>query len=219
MDQIFYYFPDGPLFLAFLSGAVILGMTPGADMTFVAATSVKNGWRTGWAASTGIFFGCFVHILFAVFGLSALLMASETAFSAVKYLGAGYLLYLAYNALKKPTPKVGENCPDGLKGGGRWVAFRRGFLVNILNPKVGLFFLAFLPQFTDPEKGYLGLQIFILGLIFNCIGTLVNLTVSVAAEKSLKKLSARPLARKIGRWLTASLFTALAVRLAVAERE
>jgi len=218
MDQVINLFPDAPLFLAFLSGAFILALTPGADMAFVAATSVTKSWRAGWAAAAGIFFGCFVHISFAVFGLSALLMASETAFSVVKYAGAAYLLYLAYKALRNSQPASIERA-NGPTATGYWGAFRRGFLINILNPKVGLFFLAFLPQFTDPAKGSPALQIFILGVIFNCIGTGTNLMVAIGAEKSLKRLSAKPLAKKIGRWLTATLFSALALRLALAGRE
>lgn len=219
MESLYYFFPETTLFLTFLTGAVILGLTPGADMALVATTAVSRGWKAGWAASAGIFTGCFVHILFAVFGLSALLMASETAFTVVKYAGAGYLLYLAWQALRNNEPVLAPKKQAAKKDGSYFGAFRKGFLVNVLNPKVGMFFLAFLPQFTDPEKGSLGLQIFILGVIFNCIGTMANLGVSVAAEKSLKQLSTKPLAWKIGKWITASLFSALALRLAFSEQK
>jgi len=216
MEWVVTLFPEWPVFLAFASGALLLNLTPGVDMAFVSATSLSRGRRAGIFASLGIFTGCMGHILFAVMGLSALLVASETAFAIVKYLGAGYLLYLAVMALRAGDEGKTANATVPASG---WQVFRKGFLVNLLNPKVGMFFLAFLPQFTSGAKGSLALQILVLGLYFNVQGLFVNAAVALASAAASKKVAGSAAYRKGLRWLTATLFSALAVRLAFVSRQ
>lgn len=216
MEWLVALFPEWPVFFAFASGALLLNLTPGVDMAFVTASALAQGRRAGLCAALGIFAGCMGHILLAVVGLSALLVASETAFTAVKYLGAGYLLYLAVMALraKSEAKAAAANVPAS-----GWRVFRKGLFVNLLNPKVGMFFLAFLPQFTDPAKGELGLQVLALGLFFNVQGLAVNAAVAAGSALMAGRVSGSEAYRRSMRWLTASLFSALAIRLALTTRQ
>ena len=216
MQWVVTHLPDWPVFLAFVSGALLLNLTPGVDMAFVTASALARGRRAGMYAALGIFAGCMGHILFAVFGLSALLVASETAFTLVKYAGAGYLLYLAILALRA---KDGVKAEAAAVPGSGWHVFRKGLLVNLLNPKVGMFFLAFLPQFTSAAKGSLAGQILVLGLYFNVQGLVVNALVATASAAASKTIAASAALRRWIRWLTATLFSSLAVRLALTSRE
>ena len=160
---------DLPLFI--LSG-LILNITPGADSLYILSHSLSRGWRHGALAALGIGAGCGGHILAAALGISALIAASATAFSLIKWVGALYLLYVGISMLRsKPStaPKA-----DSLDWPARKV-FGQGFLTNILNPKVALFFLAFVPQFITPEAPSKALAFIVLGFIFTFNGTLWNL--------------------------------------------
>jgi threonine/homoserine/homoserine lactone efflux protein len=152
--------------LPFLAASLALNLTPGADMTYVIARSASQGRA--------------VHTVLAVVGVSALLQHSETAFLIVKYAGAAYLLYLAWKAIRS-----GDTAPSTERHLGRaglWRVFREGALTNLLNPKVALFILAFLPQFVDPAKGSAALQILLLGMLFNIGGTAINVIVACFAD-------------------------------------
>src|SRR5215207_10122128 len=131
--------PAWPVFLSFVAAGLALNIVPGADMTFVIAAAARGGRRDGVVAALGIGTGTFVHILAAVLGLSAILASSQTAFNAVKWIGAAYLLWLAVSLLRSGRDKQAGQNPSG--SGLR--LFRAAALVNILNPKVALFFLAF----------------------------------------------------------------------------
>lgn len=200
----------------FLVAALALNLTPGADMTYVIARTATQGRAAGVAASFGIAGGSVVHTTLAAFGVSAILAHSETAFIMVKTVGAAYLLYLAWKALANGTARAAA--PRDLPRVSLWRLFAEGMLTNILNPKVALFILAFLPQFVDPKAGPVWLQILFLGTLFNISGTTVNciVTLSTAAAAGLLRGSAG-----IGRWLnrlSALVFVGLAIRLALAER-
>src|SRR5688572_9424992 len=148
--------PHWPIFLSFVVAGLALNIVPGADMTFVIAAAARGGRRAGTIAALGIGAGTFVHILAAVVGLSAILASSQTAFNVIKWLGAAYLLWVAVSLLR--AGRATES--DGARpAGSGWRLFRAAALVNILNPKVGLFFLAFLPQFIDPQAAMPALQI------------------------------------------------------------
>ena len=202
--------------LPFLAAALALNLTPGADMTYVIARSATQGRAAGIAASLGVSAGSVVHSVLAALGVSALLQHSETAFLAVKYAGAAYLLYLAWKAIRAGGKgiAIGQKlAPISL-----WRVFGEGALTNLLNPKVALFILAFLPQFVDPTRGNAALQILLLGAIFNVGGTSVNAIVACSAS-----MAARALGSSAGfsRWLnrvSALVFVGLAVRLALTER-
>jgi threonine/homoserine/homoserine lactone efflux protein len=200
----------------FLVAALALNLTPGADMTYVIARSATQGRAAGFSASFGIAAGSLVHTSLAAFGVSAILAHSEAAFLTVKALGAAYLLYLAWKALASSGLRA--EATRSLPPASLHRLFAEGMLTNILNPKVALFILAFIPQFVDPKSGPVWLQILFLGTLFNIGGTTVNCLVAwstVAAAKMLRGSA------NIGRWLnrlSALVFLGLAIRLALTER-
>ena len=209
----------------FILACLALNLTPGADMTYVIARSATQGRGAGIAGAFGVSAGSVVHSLLAAFGVAALLQHSAAAFTAVKIVGAGYLLYLAWKAWRAPMRAVGVDAATQPLRPQRSLLriFGEGALTNLLNPKVALFILAFLPQFVDPHRGAPALQILLLGLIFNIGGTLVNCLVAIFASGTASLLKRR-LANnsgRIGQWLnrcTAVIFVGLAVRLALVER-
>lgn len=203
--------PAWPAFLGFALAGLALNLVPGADMAFVAASAARSGRRAGVTAALGIGAGTLVHILAATFGLSALLASSEAAFNAVKYAGAAYLLWVAFT-LVRTKPAAAAPPPAAAR------LFRAAMLVNILNPKVALFFLAFLPQFVDPAARAPAAQIFCLGLWFDLVGTLVNVAIALAAAGAAARLAYIGWLGKAARWLAATLIGTLALRLALAAR-
>jgi len=207
--------PDWPLFLSFVVAGLALNIVPGADMTFVVATAARGGRRDGVVAALGIGAGTLFHIVAAVLGLSAILASSQTAFNLIKWIGAAYLLWLAVSLLR--DGRRAEAGAPGPAGPGRGV-FRAAMLVNMLNPKVAVFFLAFLPQFVDPEAAVPALQILCLGLWFGLVGTLVNIAVALAAAGTAARLRHVAWLGRAARWLAATAIGALAVQLALSRR-
>ena len=167
---------DPQTFLLFLAGALLLNITPGPDMAFTLATSAKSGPRAGLAAAAGVGTGAFVWAVLTAAGLAALLAASEHALTAIRIAGGAYLLYLAVK-----TYRQRHEAHDAKGAAGFAKAFRAGALTNLLNPKVGLFYLAFLPSFADPAAGPVWLQILALGTVFSVSGALVLAAVAFAA--------------------------------------
>ena len=208
--------PPLATFLAFALAGLALNIVPGADMTFVIASAARGGRRDGIIAALGIGGGALVHVLAAVLGLSALLAASQTAFTLIKWIGAAYLLYIAVSLILSRGGTDAEDLPRRHLSG--WRLFRAAALVNILNPKVALFFLAFLPQFIDPNAKVPALQILCLGLWFDFVGTLVNCVVAIAAADTAARLRHVSWLSTTARWFAATAMGALAVRLAFAER-
>ena len=207
-------FPVEPLtLLAFVPAGLALNLTPGADMMFCLGQGLKSGRRAAMAANFGIALGGMVHTLLAALGLGALVKAHPAAFEAIRWLGVGYLLWLAAGALRaSPFAAEARVVPTAA---GR--AFWQGLMVNLLNPKVILFILAFLPQFVDPVRPILP-QFLTLGVVFSLGGLLVNGAVGVFAGSIGQRL-ARSAA--LSRWLSrvsAGIFGALAVRLALMPR-
>jgi len=207
--------PPLATFLAFALAGLALNIVPGADMTFVIASAARGGRRDGVTAALGIGGGALVHVLAAVLGLSALLAASQAAFTLIKWIGAAYLLYIAVSLILSRGGTDAENLPRRHLSG--WRLFRAAALVNILNPKVALFFLAFLPQFIDPDAQVPALQILCLGLWFDFVGTLVNCLVAIAAADTAARLRHVTWLSTAARWFAATAMGALAVRLAFAE--
>jgi threonine/homoserine/homoserine lactone efflux protein len=207
--------------LLFIVTGLLLNIAPGVDFLYVLSRSASGGTRAGVWAALGIGAGCLVHITAAALGLSAVLASSAIAFSVVKWVGAAYLVYVGLTMVLKRREII-EIVPHAGSPGAKRVpvsvVFWQGFLTNALNPKVALFFLAFVPQFIDatsPTKVYAFL---FLGAIFNTTGTLWNFFVAWAAGY----LSARlRLASSTGLWLNRSLgalFIALGVRLGLSGR-
>jgi threonine/homoserine/homoserine lactone efflux protein len=149
--------------LTFSLAAYLLIVIPGPAVLYVIARSIDQGRMAGMMSVLGIAVGAFVHTVAAAMGISAVLAASAFAFGIVKYLGAAYLVYLGISTLLKKPEKKETIVIEPLS---HWHIFRQGIVVNVLNPKAALFFLAFLPQFTNPARGAVSLQMVILGLIF-----------------------------------------------------
>ena len=206
--------PVDPLtLLAFIPAGLALNLTPGADMMFTLSQGLRGGPRAGMAANAGIAAGGLIQTLIAGLGLGALVAAHPMAFDAIRWAGVAYLLYLALQMLRsgplatgpaaqaRPLPRV----------------FLDGMLVNLLNPKVILFILAFLPQFVDPARAVLP-QFMILGLVFALGGLVVNGIVAVFAGGLGQRLAT---SATVVRWLGragAAIFTGLALRLALLQK-
>jgi threonine/homoserine/homoserine lactone efflux protein len=206
--------PEKAAFLTFLIAALALNIAPGPDMLYVIGRSVGQGRRAGIVSSLGVFVGCWVHILAAAFGIAALLRSSPMAFNVVRYAGAAYLIYLGIRLLAQKTNLVSQP----LKAESLTSIFRQGAITNILNPKVAIFFLAFLPQFIDAHRGSVALQIVLLGLIFNVGGTLVNLAVAYAGGTLGESLRRNQSIARLQRRFTGLIFVGLGLRLAWQKR-
>lgn len=202
-------------FWAFALASFALNLVPGPDMTFSATSGARGGVRVGLAAALGIFAGCLVHIAAAVVGLSALIAASAEAFAILKWIGAAYLLYMAWTLFRAPPAAAGGAAAPALTAR---QAFRSGALVNILNPKVGLFFLAFIPQFVDPAAASPALTILFFGLWFNTVGTVVNGLVALTAARAAARFRQNPLLVRLSRWVAGTLMAGLALQLALSRK-
>jgi len=208
--------PPLPMFVAFVLAGLALNIVPGADMTFVIASAARGGRRDGIVAALGIGGGTLVHILAAVLGLSAVLAASQAAFTVIKWVGAAYLFYLAVMLLR--SRRGDDSHPEHRARQSGWRLFRAAALVNVLNPKVALFFLAFLPQFVDPRATEPALQILCLGLWFDLVGTIVNAIIAIIAAEASERLRHATWLGRAARYVAATAMGALALRLAFAER-
>jgi len=163
----------------FIVAGIMLNLTPGPDVLYILSQAAKGGARAGSAAALGIVAGCFIHILAAALGLSALIAASSAAFTVLKWLGAAYLVYVGWGMLRSaksidliasnPLP-IRARSTKGLK-----TIFINGFWTNVLNPKVALFFLAFVPQFITPDATHKTLAFLVLGMVFNLNSLWINL--------------------------------------------
>jgi threonine/homoserine/homoserine lactone efflux protein len=197
----------------FILAGFLLNITPGPDMLYVIGRSASQGRRAGFVAALGIGAGCFVHIFAAAIGLSALLLASATAFAVLKIIGAAYLCYVGLSMLFTTRTRLTSNktiAPAPLVS-----VFMQGFLTNALNPKVALFFLAFLPQFIGADADNKALALLVLGTLFNITGTLWNAFVAWGAAS----VSTRVHNSMIILWMNraiGTLFVALGLRLALA---
>lgn len=201
--------------ILFITAGLMLNFTPGPDMLYCATRSLSQGRAAGLVSALGIAGGGLVHTALAAAGLSALLLYSRPAFMAVKYAGVIYLIYLGVQMIRSGNNPVTDS---ELPQVPLWRIFRQGIITNILNPKVALFFLSFLPQFVDPTRGSVAVQILVLGTIFNCTGTIVNGSVGILFGRVGGWLDQRPLFWKIQRWLAGSILIALGAALAVPEK-
>jgi threonine/homoserine/homoserine lactone efflux protein len=207
---------DLPLFVA---AGLILNLTPGPDMAYIVARSAAGGFRDGAAAVFGITAGCVVHTLAAAAGLSAVLATSATAFEVVKWCGALYLLYAGIRLLRMREAGTRTSAvPPGAAAVRPATIFREALLINVFNPKVALFFLAFVPQFIDRDAPAKAAAFVALGALFNVDSLFVNLPVAWLASRSASRLRAGARAARWLRRAAGSLFVVLAARLAVASR-
>ena len=200
--------------LLFMAAGLALNITPGPDMLYVAARSTSEERAAGIVSSLGIATGTLFHITAVALGLSALLAAVPIAYTTVRIAGASYLVYLGVRALASRSangPRSIERAPLG-------AIFRQGMLTNMLNPKVALFFLAFLPQFVDPSRGSAAMQIVILGLIFDTSGTVVNTIVALATSGAADRVRVNSRLGEILHKFTGVVFIGLGVRIAYGSR-
>ncbi len=180
----------------FVVAGILLNLTPGPDVLFIVSHALKRGWHAGAVAALGITAGCFVHIVAAALGVSALLAASTAAFSVLKWLGAAYLVYVGWTMLglkaARTAPKIeaASALPSRTASQNHLKnVFVSGFWTNALNPKVALFFLAFLPQFIAPTADHKMLAFLLLGLVFNFNGLWVNLGYAALAAAVSQRLA------------------------------
>lgn len=214
--------PVDQLFL-FVGAGLLLNLTPGPDVLYIVTHALRGGARVGRVAALGITAGCFVHIFAAAVGVSALMAASATAFAVLKWLGAAYLVYVGVGLLLSKTEsaiQLGANSQYST-GATDLKSYRsiflRGFLTNALNPKVALFFLAFLPQFIASTVENKPIAFLLLGLLFNFNGLWVNLGWAHAAAWLAKRAS---VVQKSRRWLerfAGAMFVAFGIKLALSQ--
>jgi len=214
----------------FVAAGLLLNVTPGPDMAYIAARSAAGGFRDGAAAVFGITAGCVVHTIAAAIGLSALLATSATAFEIVKWAGALYLFYAGFRLI---TAKKGSEHPEPRELASASAAeadavpqrarpsriFREALLINVFNPKVALFFLAFLPQFIAIDAPDKALAFMLLGTLFNFDSLFVNLPVAWLAGRAGLRWRGRADAMQWMRRIVGGVFVLLAMRLAALARE
>jgi threonine/homoserine/homoserine lactone efflux protein len=196
----------------FTAAALLLLVTPGPAVLYIVTRSVDQGRRAGLVSALGVHAGTLVHVAAAAAGLSVLVAASAALWSVVKYLGAAYLIYLGVRRLLDDTPLIGP-------GRSRVVSWQRAFVdgvvVNVLNPKTALFFLAFLPQFVDPARGPVGRQVLALGLLFVMLGLVTDGLYALGAGAIGGWLRARPRFIAGQRWVSGTMYIGLGVAAAL----
>ena len=202
------------LWLFVLSG-LLLNLTPGPDTLYIVTRSSTQGWRAGAVAALSIGVGTLVHIAAAALGLSAILAASATAFAAVKIAGAAYLLYVGISLIRSAGKDKAAAGAISVRPASMRDIFAQGFLTNVLNPKVALFFLAFLPQFVAADASSKPLAFLVLGMIFNFNGTIYNLAVAWSAAKLSSALGPGDAFKRWFNRCVGGLFIFIGIRLAL----
>ena len=195
----------------FVLAALVLLLTPGPAVLYIVTRSIDQGRRAGLVSVLGVHVGTLAHIFAAAAGLSALLAASATAFSVVKYLGAAYLINIGVRRLLDRSTKslAAPGEPKRLRR-----AFLDGVVVNVLNPKTGLFFLAFLPQFVSVSRGHVGEQIVSLGVVFVLLGAVTDSLYALTAGSAAQWLRGKPRFLASERWISGGLYIGLGVAAA-----
>jgi threonine/homoserine/homoserine lactone efflux protein len=206
---------DLPTLLAYLAAATVLVLIPGPGTAWIVAQTIAGGTRRGVQAGFGLETATLIHALAAGFGLSALLAASALAFEVLKYAGAAYLVWLGIKAWRdkaEPVPTMAAAAPT------RGHVYWRSVVTGVLNPKVALFFLAFLPQFVHPERGLVWLQFLVLGVLLSLIGFSNSCVLAVAVGRFGRSLSGNA---RVARWrqrLIGTVFVGLGLKLALQQR-
>lgn len=198
----------------FLGTSIALSLAPGPDNIFVITQGIARGRKAAIVTALGMCSGISVHTTAAALGISALVYSSLAAFTIVKYAGAAYLLYLAYKTLReRSTVRLAQ--ADDRSGA---ALFKRGFIMNVLNPKVAMFFLAFLPQFVSPGTGHVTMQMLVLGFIFMLQAIVIFSLIGYFSGSIGNLILTRPRIAKYFDFLTAGVFASLGIRLALADR-
>jgi RhtB (resistance to homoserine/threonine) family protein len=207
--------PDLPQLLLFIAAGWLLNLTPGPDVLYIVTNALKSGVRAGMVAALGIVSGCFVHVFAAAIGLSALLATSAAAFTVLKWVGAAYLLWMGVRLLlSKATPL---NLAQGDQEVDLWRVYRHGFFTNVLNPKVALFFLAFVPQFIAPDAQNKAWVFLALGALFNLNSLPINFGYAWLAAWAARRVHT---VQRAMHWMDRAagvLFVGFGLRLAMTE--
>ena len=201
--------------LLFLSTAIALNIAPGPDVIYILTKTIANGRKIGFASSLGVCTGALFHVFAAAIGLSAILVTSSLAFTVVKFIGVGYLLYLAYQSFNSAGTYLNIRSKQARKKETFWGAFKQGVLIDILNPKVAIFFMAFLPQFVRVGHGSVPMQLLVLGILIILIAIVVEFAYVLLASVLTNKINnSRTFSRWLD-WLVGTIFVALGIRLAI----
>jgi threonine/homoserine/homoserine lactone efflux protein len=207
--------PEPKAFALFLAAALALLLTPGPAVLFIVARSVELGRKAGLVSALGAATGTLFHIAAAALGLSALLLSSALAFSVVKWLGAGYLVWIGLRILLGRGN--GETPAARAPRAPLSQVYRQAVVVNLLNPKTALFFFAFLPQFVDPARGMVAAQLATLGAIFALLGVVTDSLWALAAGSIAGRLRRNPRLARRQRWIVGTTYLALGVAAAIAD--
>ena len=202
--------------LFFALAALALVISPGPNMIYLISRSITQGKKAGLTSLAGVICGFLFHIVMVSFGLTAVLFAVPYAYIVLKTLGTLYLLYLAYQAVKPNSKNIFEVDPN-LKIDGPKKLFSVGFLTNVLNPKVAVFYLSFFPQFIKPEYGSVFTQSLELGVIQVFVSFSINFIIVLTAAKAAKFFAANPTWIRIQKWFMASVLSFLAIKMALSE--
>lgn len=206
---------ESKILLMFFTTSILLALSPGPDNLFVMTQAAQQGRKAGLLVTLGLCTGLLAHTAAVTFGLAALFKASAAAFTVLKFTGAGYLLYLAWQAFRAGTISGTQAACDRINP---FALYRRGIIMNITNPKVSIFFLAFLPQFADPAKGQLSTQILLLGGVFIIATLIVFGLISILAGVFGERFRRSAFAQKVLNRAAAGIFAGLATKLALAQR-
>lgn len=204
-------------FWMFALVTLLLNITPGNDFIYVATRSLGGGIRAGIISAFSITAGLIIHVSASVLGLSVLLAKSAWAFNLIKYIGAAYLIYLGIKMFVTKTQSIRGVNPHEQKISS-FAIFKQGFLTNVFNPKVALFFISFLPQFADAASPYFTAQLFALGLWFIFSGTLVSIAIAIFFGKIRNALSSVPLFWKLQQKFTALILVLLGLKIALEKK-
>ncbi|AKB47955.1 hypothetical protein MSKOL_2178 [Methanosarcina sp. Kolksee] len=199
----------------FIAASAALTLLPGPDILFVITQSISQGKKAGIATASGLCTGVLAHTTAAALGVSALVYKSALAFEIVKYAGAAYLLYLAWHALKESEELI-SSAP--VRETNTFTLYKRGIFMNVLNPKVALFFLAFLPQFVNIDSGNVPMQMIFLGVIFMVQAWLIFSAVSVFAGTVGERIIEKPGVGRYINWGKAGIFTFIGIKLALTHK-
>lgn len=210
--------PDLNYWLVFLTAAVVLNISPGPDLIYILSRTIAQGTRVGLASAAGVCSGAIVHVLAAAFGLSAILATSALAFTIVKYVGAAYLVYLGIQALRSRGSALEVDTLKEKTVVTPWQAFRQGVLVDVLNPKAAIFFMAFLPQFVRADHGSTSAQLVVLGLLVILVAIIIESLFVLAAARSANFFHRSPRVSALLDRALGTVFVSLGIRLALTEQ-
>jgi threonine/homoserine/homoserine lactone efflux protein len=207
--------PTASTLVLFLLAATALAVVPGPAVAYIVTQSIDQGRRAGLVSALGVASGGLVHVAAATVGLSALIASSAAAFTAVKLVGAAYLIVVG---IRRILAREGEEPESRALRAPLRRIYRQGVIVNVLNPKTALFFLAFLPQFVDPDRGAVWPQVAVLGVVFVSVAVLSDVTYALVSDAIAGRIRRTGTGARMRRWLTGGVFVALGITAAAARR-